>query len=356
MGFMRMASQRRVAGAARRASTSSLRLALEGVLGKYYGRPRRIKRLRRRISDYSTSFKLEELEIWLDGGERLELILKDLSWHSLLPEARDVRPRFLYDGGREIHVYQSLLADRGLGTARCYGAVIDSEADRYWLILERVPGAKLCHVGDFGTWKLAARWLARLHAAFAPGIADVDARPLLHYDAAFYQTWLNRLHSFIAGGAATHSASDLQRLSERYARAVTRLAALHVGVIHGEFYPSNILVPTDVVRGLCPVDWEMAAIGPGLMDLAALCAGEWTEEQRLEMIDAYRQAASQSGATMAPMSNLRAILADCQLHLAIQWVCWSTNWTAPADQARDWLNEAIRIAAETEFGTPDERG
>jgi aminoglycoside phosphotransferase (APT) family kinase protein len=38
---------------------------------------------------------------------------------------------------------------------------------------------------------------------------------------------------------------------------------------------------------VCPVDWEMAAVGPGLVDLAALSAGGWTAPEREALALAY---------------------------------------------------------------------
>jgi hypothetical protein len=34
----------------------------------------------------------------------------------------------------------------------------------------------------------------------------------------------------------------------------------------------------------------------------------------------------------------------CRLHLAIQWLGWSTDWTPPKEHAHDWLGEAIALA------------
>jgi thiamine kinase-like enzyme len=45
---------------------------------------------------------------------------------------------------------------------------------------------------------------------------------------------------------------------------------------------------------VCPVDWEMAAVGPGLIDLAALTAGWWTaHDSRAVTEEAARQIAAE---------------------------------------------------------------
>ena len=33
-----------------------------------------------------------------------------------------------------------------------------------------------------------------------------------------------------------------------------------------------------------------------------------------------------------------------RLHLAIQWLGWSRDWSPPAEHAHDWLADALRLA------------
>jgi hypothetical protein len=321
-------------------ATKGLREVLEAELSAHCGRPRRIERMGRRVSDYSTSFTIEELDLDLAGGERLRLVFKDLGWQSLLGEARHVRPQFLYDPRREIAVYRGALAAPGLGTAECYGAAVDEAAERYWLFLERVDAPQLRHVGDFQTWLAAARWLARLHACFGKRVHDLPRDvPLLRYDEPFLRTWLERLG---AGGGSR----ELERVRRCYERLIGRLGVMPQTLIHNEFYPSNVLVGEGLGGArICPIDWELAAAGPGLIDVAALTAGDWTDGQRTEMLLAYRDALAESGAAPPPLARMREDLDCCRLHLAVQWLGWAADeWNAPPDQARDWLGEAVSLA------------
>src|ERR1051326_4918791 len=107
----RSSAQAPVEGA--RASDLELRSALESALASAgVGRPREI---RRRHSEYRTSFPLEELDLSLEDGAELRLIFKDLAWSALDAEARLAKPDFLYDPRREPSVYASVLAPRGIG-------------------------------------------------------------------------------------------------------------------------------------------------------------------------------------------------------------------------------------------------
>jgi Phosphotransferase enzyme family len=329
-------------------ATGDLRQVLGEELSAYYGRPRRVERMGRRVSEYSTSFTIEELDLDLDHGEQLRLVFKDLSWQSLLGEARQVRPRFLYDPRREIAIYRRALAGGGLETAACYGAVVDEPAERYWLFLERMDGPQLRHVGDFDTWLAAARWLARLHTRFAGCVHGLAGEvPLLQYDEAFLRNWLQRLG---AGGRSP----ALERVRGCYERLVGRISAMPQTLIHNEFYPSNVLVgAASGPARICPIDWELAAAGPGLIDVAALTAGDWTEEQRTEMLSSYRDALVRSGGAPPALARMRQDLDCCRLHLAVQWLGWAADeWNAPADQARDWLGEAVTLADRLASASP----
>src|SRR5439155_16888340 len=165
----------------------------EQALSRHFGGPRTIARLERRRSDYGSSFALEELDVGLDDGTTLPLMFKDLSPRALLQGARAVKPAFLYEPRREIEVYQRVLAPRRLGTATCYGAVVDERLGSYWLFLERVAGVELYQVGELSTWQRAARWLAGLHTRLAAESAHfAPAARLLRYDEAFYRQWPRR--------------------------------------------------------------------------------------------------------------------------------------------------------------------
>lgn len=332
-----------VASGRPRVSAAQLHGALEAVLREHFGTPRSIAMLERRPSVYGSSFSMEELDVRLDDGATLHLMFKDLSRASLLETARRAKPAFLYDPLREIEVYRAL-TDARLGTAICYGAVVNHRAGCYWLFLERVAGIELYQVGAFEIWQEVARWLARMHDHFAGKITH--ATHLLTYDEGFYRVWPRRARAFLRACAPRDSQRrGLEWLAARYDRVVERLVALPATLIHGEFYASNVLVQDGGgVRRVCPVDWEMAATGPGLMDLGALTTGWWTEDERRGLAMAYRSALTPRDGWPPPRDAFLAALDCCQLHLAVQWLGWSRHWFPPPQHAQDWLGEALRLA------------
>jgi hypothetical protein len=336
--------------------SAQLHAALEGVLTHYFGAKRHIQKLVREPSEYYSSFPMEELDVYLDDGTAIELMFKNVSWHAILEVARRVKPAFLYDPLREIKTYQTILAPHSFGTPICYGAFIDHKAGDYWLFLERVAGEKLWQVGEFRTWQQAARWLADLHSHFArdmAGLKKTRAGQLLHYDGNYYRLWLERARAFLhqsRPSAPERAGRLIEKLGECYESVIEHLVELPATFIHGEFYPSNVLVrKTDGSLRICPVDWEMAAVGPGLMDLAALTSGSWSERQKMALVSAYYGTVRSTGGWPPPLNIFLTSLDFCHLHLAVQWLGWSLDWSPPREHARNWLREAMRLIKKLGF-------
>ncbi len=302
-----------------------------------------IAQLRRSPSSYRTSFPIENVDVTLADGAELALVLKQLSWGALDDDARRAKPDFLHDPLREPAVYASVLAPAALGTPRYYASVCDASDERCWLFIERVEGYELYQVGDRGLWEEAARWLAGMHGQLARSLErDRDRGRLIEYDGAYYRRWIERALEFAhAPGQPPARARALGRLQARYDGVIEELLALPATVIHGELYASNVLVDT---RGpaprVCPVDWELAAAGPGLVDLAALVSGDWSETDREAIVSAYREAAGGEGHAASRE------LALCRLHLAVQWLGWApaSDWIPPEGHRHDWLGDVLSLA------------
>jgi hypothetical protein len=314
--------------------------ALERELRQSVSPRATITALRRRPSAYRTSFPIEELDVTLDDGRHLELILKEGGRGSLREDARRAKPMHLYDPQREIEVYRSALASQGLGTATYYGAAVEAERDRYWLFIERVRGAELFQVGERGLWVDAARWLARAHSRFASDAGLGAARAhLVGHDAAYYAGWLVRAREFATADPERRRRID--GLAAAHELAVDGLLNLEPTMIHGEFYASNVIVAAggDATR-VCPVDWEVAGLGPGVIDLAALTAG-WEDEAAREMESAYLKELEPPYEWEAGANGFRRAVDWARLHLAVRWLGWAPReWDPPAEHRRDWLEEA----------------
>jgi len=285
----------------------------------------------------------------LAGEGPLTLLFKQLDWEALEPEAQVAKLRFLHDPEREPAVYAQLLPQAPPGPARCFGAV--AEPGRHWLFLERIEGRELFQVGERGLWEQAARWLASFHVAMAPDLdRHRETGRLIDHDATFYRGWMERAERF-AAKRADGSAATVAWLRERHEQAIETLRAMPRTVLHGEFYASNVLVASDFEHSrvgrksdtrVAPVDWELAAVGSGLTDLAALVSG-WPREDREAIAAAY---AAEPG--VSPFTPRDLDLA--RLQVAVQWLGWAPpEWEPPEEQRHDWLAEATELAEELEL-------
>jgi aminoglycoside phosphotransferase (APT) family kinase protein len=293
----------------------------------------------RRPSPYRTSFPIEELRVDIAGRGPATLAFKRLDWEELEPSAQLAKPRFLHDPAREPAAYRTLLPQAPIGPPEFFGAV--GEGERCWLFVEWVEGRELFQVGARELWEEAARWLARFHVALAPELDRCRREAhLLDHDAAFYRRWIERAREFAS------DPQPVEWLAGRHEQVVEALLAMPRTAIHGEFYASNVLVAADSVptrvgqnsdARVAPVDWELAAAGPGLTDLAALVSG-WPDADRRAIAAAY---AAEPGVPEFTERDLNF----ARLQVAIQWLGWAPpEWKPPEGQRHDWLGEAVALA------------
>jgi predicted glycoside hydrolase/deacetylase ChbG (UPF0249 family)/aminoglycoside phosphotransferase (APT) family kinase protein len=297
-----------------------------------------LESIRRQRSDYSTSAPIDEVTVELAGGRRLELMAKRLGGATLLDDARQAKPDFACSATREPALY-ALLADEP-GLPRCWGLVHDGDGPL--LVLERVPGLALRHIGDLSLWQAAAAWLAGFHGrwpASAGGVPAAIGAQLLRYDRTHHEHLLRRAVEV----AATAGRPLAAAVVEQHARAVEILEPLPTTLVHGEFYASNVIVDQAVAPPrVAPIDWETAGEGPPVLDLAALVSGDWTAEDRRAIVDAYRRAS----AVDLPAADLDRALVAADLLISIQWAGWATGWRPPEDLAEDWAANAEARAAD----------
>jgi aminoglycoside phosphotransferase (APT) family kinase protein len=282
-------------------------------LAQALGRP--VASVVRRPWPYASTAPVEELAI--SGCPRL--LFKDLS-----PRHRTSRPEFVADPLREVEAYTSLLD--GLDAPACHGVV--ALQDRVWLFIELIDGEPLWQSEGLAAWLAAARWLARLHSAPIP-----NGERLLCRDAAHLRCWIDRALAMTPSDA-------LDGVEDAADRAVELLGAWPPAFTHGEMYASNAIVQRGE-RGprIRPVDWEMAGVGPGLLDLAALISGRWDAASRAQIVAAYRAALAH-----VP-DRFETTLDAASLLVALQWLGWSRGWAPPPEHRHDWVAEARRLAA-----------
>jgi hypothetical protein len=322
--------------------TVSDRELIEALGGRLEGR--QITGVRRHPYRYATSAPLEEVVVLTAEEEVGPLILKDLSRESLLEDARLAKPEFAYEPRRELETYRRILGPAGIGP-RCLAAASKPERFRHWLLLEMVSGVELWQVGEMAVWREVARWLGGFHACFAGRLEEVRAANpyLIDRSEAWFRLLCERALAALSVSSDARAPALVAALG-RFEEVVSILASLPRAFVHGELYPSNVMVVLgqDPVA-VYPVDWEMAGIGPALIDLAAL-AGGYGAVEREPLTKAYIDGLTARGGPIPEAVTVG--LAACRLHLAVQWLGWSADWRPPPEHAHDWLGEALELAEE----------
>ena len=214
----------------------------------------------------------------------------------------------------EAAVYRHMLEPLRATAPSFYGAHVDDARGLMCLFLEYVDGGmRLSDAHPFHSAMVAAAdWLGRFHASAAIRSADATSFAMIAHDDAYYHRWAGRIAAFC--DRRRERLPWLRALSDGYEELMTWAATSSRVIIHGEFYPSNILVKDGAI---VPIDWESAAIGFGELDFASLTEA-WPDETVVCCENAYRDARWPS-AKGVPSDFARRVNA-ARLHWAFRWL------------------------------------
>jgi aminoglycoside phosphotransferase (APT) family kinase protein len=228
----------------------------------------------------TSSYTTVDVNAWLEDGRRLRLFLKDFGYSRLPKDDPEGRR------ARELYVYRELLANTGIGTAEYYGSLGDERDGRAWLLLEFVEGATLRSCA-FDGWAAAAAWLGRLQSLFAAWTDRLQGASFLirHDDDYFLGRAEDAQRDMEAfSGTAKRRIRDLL---SGYEELIPVMTSEPRTLVHGNYRPNNVLIDASVEPWrVCPVDWEVAAIGSTLYDLALLADG-YAGSRLEKLLDAY---------------------------------------------------------------------
>ena len=245
-------------------------------------------------------------------------------------------PAFGHRGGvaYEADVYRHVLANATLSVPRFYGAAVTGPAGEVCLAVGYLFDAKrLNDSSDLSLWERAAAWSGRFHVEREMRGQEFSPSFLIHYDAAYYAGWAKRTAAYAATlDLALPWLTDLCRHAES---ALCELLEAPETVIHGEYYPRNILAKDGAIY---PVDWESAARGPGAIDLATLtdrCEPEVVRRcEAAYLMNRWPRGAPQS-------YNRTLTLARLYVHLR-----WLGATPGPKFRRRLWRFEEVRTLGE----------
>jgi aminoglycoside phosphotransferase (APT) family kinase protein len=316
------------------------RVAVGEVLSRAYERPISVGALRTESSPFATLFPVDVLHVSLDGGEELSLWVKQLG-----DEQSDHPDKHCRE--REIRIYEELFAGRDLPVPRFYGWRFNERTGRRDLYLEHVDDWNLKYQ-DLSHWYRSAERLADLHASFA-GRADelADRDFLLRFDAAYFEEWAGRAVEAV-GHRIPELAEAMGVLVARFDRAIEVLAGQPSTLVHNDLAPKNVLADRscDPAR-ICIVDWEMAGIGCGLMDLVHLKYGfAYESNPGRRLCDAYCSRLAGTGLLPGGARELRRLFAACEVQKAVNRLAYRKQWNIPVETVAAWIDEGARFAAE----------
>jgi hypothetical protein len=266
--------------------------------------------LDRQPNTYASTFPSEIVRCQLGNGRELRLLCKYGADHST-----SLSGRTGHKGGvpYEAAAYRHVLRTSRATTPKFYGAYEDVESGDTWLILEYLDDSvRLRKMRESsGAMGLAARWIGRFHNTTEERLSDPSMRFLSRYDAEYYLGWTRRTSLLTAH--LRQRFRWLTTLCGRSEDVVALLLASPPTVIHGEYYPSNVLFRSGTVY---PIDWESAAVAAGELDLATLTENWGAEiERRCEL--EYQRARWPEGSP----PDFERRLCSARLYLQFRWLC-----------------------------------
>lgn len=308
---------------------------LRWVISDAEGREMEPISVRRQASPFATLFPADILSVRLKGGGEVSLFLKHLG-----AEQADHPEKQRRD--REVLVYQRLFRYPGLPLARFYGERRDHGTGRHHVFLEYVDGWNLKYQ-HMEHWFEAARRLGQLHAHFAERARDLfESDFLLRFDHRYFRDWARRAVEAVGAYSAGFE-RRLRTLLGPYRQILDMLERQPVTLVHNDLSPKNVIADTSRRPArICFVDWEMAGIGCGLLDLVHLRYG-LDEENAARMLAAYRQGLDGSGLIPTDEIQLARLVAACELHKTLYRLAFSPTWRLPTSRIREWMEDSERL-------------
>lgn len=276
---------------------------------------------------YTSSFPSEIVTLDLPGGDQIRLLCK-YSGHLYDDVGRCMKGGLAYEAG----VYRNILQPVKASAPRFYGTCTGGPNGMDWMVLELMEGGiRMDQSPDLTIHVRVSEWVARFHNAGQERLATLGRPDLYRYRADYYREWARRTVRFAV--PALHQRHPwLIELCRRFEALAEELETVGPVIVHGEFYPCNILIQNGRVR---PVDWESCAVAPGEIDLATLSDG-WPLEKVSEMEEIYRQTRWVSSGSPAHTALLD--LARCYVHF--RWLGNRPEWTL--DEQRAWRYEDLK--------------
>lgn len=206
----------------------------------------------------------------------------------------------------EVEVYRSVLRPLNTSTPRLHDAYTDGATQETVLIIDYLENSQRLSKADRSYLYGAAAWIGWFHRMNED---RVDSLPpvITRYDDAYYLSFMQRtLDTWV------REHIWLKDLHRYWKELVHELRSVPQTVIHGEYYPKNILVHD---KRIAPIDWETAAVATGEIDLACLTE-RWSDADRSACQREYVRARWPEN----PPAGLARILAIADIYVQLRWL------------------------------------
>jgi len=268
--------------------------------------------LAREATAYESTYPVEIVTCQFNDGDKLRLLCKYSAGidHNSYGHRGGVR--------YEVEVYRNVLKPIGCSTPRFYGYYTDPNNENTWLVIEYIDNCQRLSWGPIPQILVdAARWLANFHVACEVLLSSNPPLGLNTYDRAYYIGWTHRASQF-AGPLHGHF-PWFKTLCNHFEKFSDALLEAPQTVIHGEFYPQNVLIRNGIIS---PIDWESAAVAAGQIDLSTLTEG-YPEDIVTECELAYQQARWPDGIPAGSGCMLDA----ARIYMHLRWLGDRPSWT-----------------------------
>jgi phosphotransferase family enzyme len=214
------------------------------------------------------------------------------------------------DVSYEGQVYSKVLGPLHTSTAIFYGLYADKVSARPWLIIEYLEGASRDISKSTPAVIHAARWIGKFHAANENTLRTNRLNFLRRYDDKYYIGWARRTSRLFSNHKAR--LPWLQNVCTGFQGLVPHLLRGPKTIIHGEYYPTNVIYQNGLSR---PADWQSTAVAVGEIDLAALTQN-WPREIAERLQGEYRMARWPRG----EHDHFDRLLGVAKLYMALRWL------------------------------------
>jgi len=294
-----------------------------------------IDSIARQQSPFVTLFPAEVLTLTLRDGRQVRVFLKHLGPEQQ-PDQPDKQRR-----DREVRVYERLLrGDDHLPVVRYVGSRHDAHTGRHELYLEYVDDWSLQY-HELEHWFTAAARLAELHAHFAERASDLRASEfLLELDHGYFAAWAGRAEVALAK-QSDELAGRIATLRANYAPVCDLLASQPVTLVHNDLACKNVIADRATTPArICIIDWELAGIGCGLLDLVHLKYG-LDPANEAKMLATYC-ARLRASSRLLPDDErqLARLVAACELHKTLYRLAHSPAWNSPPATLAQWMADS----------------